>query len=223
MNYQSIYNQLISKYKDHSKVKFQTNGHHIIPKSFAKLDGIEDINGSWNIVHLPHREHFIAHLLLARIWRGHKVKGPKMARAFRQMANCGWYTSKNYAWIKLSYKLSDETKNKMSLIRRGKGPRSEETKRKISKAKIISDKTPRGIPRSEETKRKISESSKGKTFDKIKCPYCGKIGGCGNMKRYHYENCKEKNTVMPWCQLLFTGRESCGSSPGRSGTLHRAL
>lgn len=192
MDYQSIYNQLIAKFKDHHKIKYQTNGHHIIPKSFAKIDCIENINSPLNIVHLPHREHFIAHLLLARIWRYDKVKGPKMARAFRQMANCGKYTSKDYAWIKLSYKLSDETKNKMSIVRRNKGPRSEETKQKISKAKLNSNKTPRGIPRSEETKRKISESSKGKIFNKIKCPYCSKIGGCGNMKRYHYENCKEK-------------------------------
>jgi group I intron endonuclease len=28
---------------------------------------------------------------------------------------------------------------------------------------------------------------------KIKCPHCGKIGGQGNMKRYHFNNCKEKN------------------------------
>ena len=25
------------------------------------------------------------------------------------------------------------------------------------------------------------------------CPYCGLTGGGGNMKRYHFENCKKKN------------------------------
>ena len=28
--------------------------------------------------------------------------------------------------------------------------------------------------------------------DKLKCPYCGFIGGGGSMKRWHFENCKEK-------------------------------
>jgi group I intron endonuclease len=34
----------------------------------------------------------------------------------------------------------------------------------------------------------------GKTFTqkKIECPFCGKVGGEGNMKRYHFDNCKEK-------------------------------
>ena len=27
---------------------------------------------------------------------------------------------------------------------------------------------------------------------KITCPVCGKVGGQGNMKRYHFDNCKEK-------------------------------
>lgn len=33
----------------------------------------------------------------------------------------------------------------------------------------------------------------GRTFNqkKVKCPICGKIGGIGNMKRYHFNNCKE--------------------------------
>ncbi len=34
----------------------------------------------------------------------------------------------------------------------------------------------------------------GRTFTqkKIKCPFCEKVGGEGNMKRYHFNNCKEK-------------------------------
>jgi len=144
MNYQSIYDRLIAKFKDHPKVKCQTNDHHIIPKCFKKIDDIEDIDGQWNRVHLPHREHFIAHLLLARIWRGHRAKGPMMAKAFNRMSNCGWYTSKDYEWIKssLNYSHSEETKQKLSEINIGK---------KMSK----------------ESCQKMSDSRKGKPIPKL--------------------------------------------------------
>lgn len=55
------------------------------------------------------------------------------------------------------YRLSDETKQKMSEARKGKKPyrMTEETKRKMSESR-------RGKRRSEETKKKISEYRKGK-------------------------------------------------------------
>ena len=34
---------------------------------------------------------------------------------------------------------------------------------------------------------------KGYKYDNVECPYCGKIGSGGNMKRYHFENCKNKD------------------------------
>lgn len=40
---------------------------------------------------------------------------------------------------------------------------------------------------SEETKQKLR-----KPKQKIQCPYCNKIGGSSQMKRYHFENCKHK-------------------------------
>lgn len=55
-----------------------------------------------------------------------------------------------------------------------------------------------GVPCSEDKKRKISESKKGKTYpykksQVVKCPNCNKEGGIRNMKRYHFDNCKNKN------------------------------
>lgn len=44
---------------------------------------------------------------------------------------------------------------------------------------------------STETKIKMS---KPKT--KVKCPYCNKVGGISQMKRYHFDNCKMKCEVM---------------------------
>ena len=48
----------------------------------------------------------------------------------------------------------------------------------------------RGTRVPEERVRRISESLR--SLSRLTCPYCGKIGGVSNMKRYHFENCKHK-------------------------------
>lgn len=40
--------------------------------------------------------------------------------------------------------------------------------------------------------KKMSDVKKGKTFKKVECPHCGKIGGYNNMYRYHFDKCKYK-------------------------------
>jgi len=40
--------------------------------------------------------------------------------------------------------------------------------------------------------KNISLGKLGKKLATAECPYCGKIGGRGNMIRYHFENCKHK-------------------------------
>ena len=39
--------------------------------------------------------------------------------------------------------------------------------------------------------KKLSESCKGKR-DLVTCPNCGLVGGGGNMRRYHFDNCRGK-------------------------------
>lgn len=48
-----------------------------------------------------------------------------------------------------------------------------------------------GKTHSEESKKKISEAKKGKVFENVICPHCDKEGAGPNMKRYHFDNCKE--------------------------------
>lgn len=60
---------------------------------------------------------------------------------------------------------------------------SKETCEKIG-AKLRGTKVP------EERVRRISESLR--SLPRLTCPYCKKIGGVSNMKRYHFENCKYK-------------------------------
>lgn len=37
--------------------------------------------------------------------------------------------------------------------------------------------------------------NKGVEMEKIECPHCGKLSDKGNSKRWHFDNCKEKNNV----------------------------
>lgn len=97
--------------------------------------------------------------------------------------------------------LSNEIKRKMSEARKGmkqpenvrkkiseshKGIKhSKETKKRLSEIR-------RGRKLSVQTKEKISKSNKGTKHLIVKCPYCGNEGGITGMKRWHFENCKEK-------------------------------
>lgn len=64
MNYQKIYNHLIEKRKNNrlSKEDCYCERHHIIPTSEGGNDNDE------NLIYLTAREHYIAHLLLAKIY-----------------------------------------------------------------------------------------------------------------------------------------------------------
>ena len=42
-----------------------------------------------------------------------------------------------------------------------------------------------------EYRTKLSEACKGKR-ELVQCPHCGLEGGGGNMRRYHFDNCKAK-------------------------------
>lgn len=76
-------------------------------------------------------------------------------------------------------------------IKRGTKP-SSETIKKLSLARI-GNKNRLGVSHSDEIKKIISERTslalKGKPKTVVICPHCGKSGGQGNMKRYHYDNC----------------------------------
>ena len=87
-------------------------------------------------------------------------------------------------------KRSDATKQKISESQRGKNnpffgkKHSPESKKKMSEIQ-------KGRIHSPETKKKIGESNKGKSHERITCPNCNKTGGNSNMKRWHFDNCRE--------------------------------
>src|SRR5690606_14962141 len=66
MNYERIYNQLVEKAKgrglDKKSVDYYTEIHHIVPRSVGGTDEQS------NLVMFTGREHFLAHMLLYRIY-----------------------------------------------------------------------------------------------------------------------------------------------------------
>ena len=88
---------------------------------------------------------------------------------------------------------SDEHKQKISdSIKRN---HTIETRQKISQ-RVSGNKNPMFSKiHSTETKQKISDALKGKPSREVTCPYCSKIGGVRNMVRYHFNNCKHKDSV----------------------------
>ena len=78
MNYYKIYTQLINKRKE-NLFKGYSEKHHIVPRS---LGGTDD---KCNIVLLTAREHFIAHLLLSKIYPEGSISWVKMQKALINM------------------------------------------------------------------------------------------------------------------------------------------
>ena len=79
---------------------------------------------------------------------------------------------------------TEEAKRKMSLAHKGH-KHSDETKAKMSKVR-------KGKVKSADHLRNISLALQGKTYRKVSCPHCGKVGGANAMGRYHFDQCKHK-------------------------------
>ena len=170
MNYQKIYDSIINRAK-HRILESYAESHHIIPKCMG------GINDKSNLVSLTAREHFLAHMLLAKMYGG------KLWHAVHMMSNMKKYTSKKYEIARRQHaelmgefrknkKAPAEVKKKMSETRQGSGngmfgkTHSAETKEKIRLTKIGRVGPKKGIPRSDETKRKISETCRLKRLAK---------------------------------------------------------
>ncbi len=206
MEYNKIYFQLIERAKAR-QIGGYTERHHIIPRC---LNGSDDKE---NLVVLTAREHFIAHLLLCKMYPNHKglrlalwmMLNVKDKKQQRYIPN-----SRLYEMIRLEYSESvsgennpnfgnthsSEAKKKMSdFAKERKGSKnnfygkvhSAETKEKIRERLM-------GFKHSKETKEKMSTLHKGKKKNNklVTCVHCNKEGKGPNMTRYHFDNCKNK-------------------------------
>lgn len=100
MNYSRHYLLLISKAKNRTVVSSYTELHHIIPRCIGGSDDPE------NLVKLTAREHYIAHLLLA------KIHGGTLWHAVNLMGRLKKYSNREYeaARIEHSKLLSEQNK-----------------------------------------------------------------------------------------------------------------
>lgn len=157
MDYLKHYNLLVEKAENRVTEDYSEK-HHIIPKC------IGGSNDKSNVVELTPEEHYVAHQLLVKIYPGNHslVFAAHMMTAGR---NC----NKTYGWLRRLHvealreintgrKITEETRIKMSISKKGKpGMRhTEETKIKIGKSSS-------GRTHTENTKMKISIANTGST------------------------------------------------------------
>ena len=140
------------------------NLHHKFMRSFSRLEGTEIDNDKDNLVSLSEGDHFLVHYYLWKCTKtGFKNRTALPVRLMYKKAAkyitdeiaetiAKEWTCKGYK----GYKLSEETKKKMSEAHKGKHF-SEEHKKRMSESM-------KGKEFSEEHKKKISESNKGKEF-----------------------------------------------------------
>lgn len=208
MNYQGIYDHIIANAKVRSISKEEyTERHHIIPKSLGGS------NRKDNIVRLYPREHFVCHLLLAKIHPKHRG----MQFALFKMSRYKKYkvTGRLYEKIREEYAkfLSADVERASIISEKLKGvPKSpehikawkesrkqgagwvcsDEKKMHLSQMMVGENNPNYGKPHTEESVRKIKEANE----QKIECPYCANVGGIAIMKRWHFDNCKKSPTFQ---------------------------
>lgn len=155
MNYKKIYDDFISDRLQKQNIDGYFEIHHIIPKSYGGLNKKE------NLIKLTAKDHFFAHILLAKIYKG------KMIFALNMMCKTRTQTHKNKSVYEVFKKqiaeeiskvnknkiVKQETKDKLSATQTGRKHTIEriENNRKAQLGKVMT----------EEVKEKISKSLKG--------------------------------------------------------------
>jgi hypothetical protein len=172
--------------------------HHIIPLCFGGSNNIE------NLAVLTFREHFVCHWLLIK-FTSSSDKG-KMSNALRMMMNksstnkrvltnkqyeiARTVLSKNKRTMSEKFKKKQKENNLGNLNPMFGKKQSEKQKHKARETMLLL------ISGNQKSiiKQKIIESNKKRKGLKQKttiCPFCEKIGSVSNMKRWHFNNCKE--------------------------------
>lgn len=173
--YSKWYFNLINSRKTLLREEY-TESHHIIPKS---LGGSNDLK---NLINLTPREHFIAHLLLTKMFNGSAKY--KMNYAFNFMLSKSKTNSERYIptsrYYELGKKLVSET---ATIFNKGQSAwnkgisRTQEVKDAISKANKGRIAWNKGKKRSDEDKLKMKEGWERKISEGFVSPLKGqKVG-----------------------------------------------
>jgi hypothetical protein len=157
MNYQKIYNNLISR--NISRAGY-VEKHHILPRCLGGQDNKE------NLVNLYPEEHYLAHLLLCKIYPGNqKLLYATMNMTSGAMINNGKRSNKAYGWLRRQYAESMSGDNNPA--RRNPNLQKEAAKKRVGQKRTEETKVQMSIAQkgrtfSEETKRKMAEAAKNR-------------------------------------------------------------
>ena len=126
---------------------------------------------------------------------GDGAKGYKHTEEHKQMMRelfAGRIFTKEHRQA-MSKPKSEEGRKSIALARQTTLYRpSDETKNKVSKALLGRPSPMKGRTQSEEAKAKMSAARKGKPKPKVGCPHCNKLIAVNIAKRWHFDNCKDK-------------------------------
>lgn len=108
-----------------------------------------------------------------------------------RVGGCGFF-GKNFNYRAAGYKHVD--RDSRQLI--GNNRTTAQQQQSMNHSLRMKNRSPwnkgkKGTARTEEHKNKMRRLHLGKPKRKVTCPKCGKIGGEGSMKRWHFDNCKE--------------------------------
>lgn len=163
MNYQRIYNNIISNRKQNPLTEGYGETHHIVPRS---LGGTDNKN---NLVRLTAREHFVCHCLLSKMYEKESFEWYKMNHALMMMKTRSasqqrYFNSHLYEYFKENFS------SVMSKSQTGNNNSQHGTRWIHSLTERKSRKIPKQdpIPKGWKEGRKINWQDR-----KIKCKGCG--------------------------------------------------
>ena len=180
MNYMDHYNKLIDKARNRPPPEGYYERHHVIPKALGGSNKKE------NLVSLTAREHFVAHLLLA------KIHGGTMWVAVYMMRGLQNNTGRKYEWVKKrqsesmkgegnSFYGKSHTPESLAKMTRYGYKHSEETKKHFSESRRGSNNGMYGRTQSPETRAKIAAKKQGlKMSEEIRARHSKARSGKGN-------------------------------------------
>lgn len=193
--------------------------HHIIPVCMGGQGDKADWQYHPNIVLLTAREHFICHWLLARIYSHHSG----IVSAFWMMCHGGAKGQNRYKPSNRVFQEAREAKARVSISKeivekiraklkgrvsptKGKKRTKEQVQRSVltrqkngnnrrskeTRLKAVATRRTRGSYSFTEEHREKLKGTRGPQT-KATCPHCSTTGGASNIKRYHFDRCKQKH------------------------------
>lgn len=157
-----------------------TENHHILPKAFwPRYKSFK--NYPWNCAKLTARQHYISHIMLAKLFGG------KMWLALDRMTAKSPSHTENRDYridSKIYEKIRIEKSKYLSEARKGKytGGKNPMYGRRGTLSPHF------GIPKTTEHKEKMKKARQ-RTYSKVACPVCGVEGESRIMKVWHFDNC----------------------------------